>query len=166
MCRVHFPAFPKVIFTHVSEGRSARLFASLRLELNGRKPDERFQGGESRFPLQPYLQLALFPGPNTSPLMWRMRGNLCNLRFSNHRDIYFLFPGIGARRPNWGSLSLLWGFNVMSCVKESVISFPGLDCRDGFIIKKKNQWNELLKNIWSHSRLYQVFLFPFNTISL
>lgn len=50
MCFVNSPEFLKVLFTHVSEVRSAQLFTSSRHRLNGLRSDEHFQGAESMFP--------------------------------------------------------------------------------------------------------------------
>lgn len=73
-----FPAFPEVLFTHVSEVRSARLFTSLRRRLMG----EGLMRESPRF-----LKAVSAAHSLSSLLMWQMREYLCNFP-SQYMDIF------------------------------------------------------------------------------
>lgn len=78
MCFVNFPAFPEVLFTHVSEVQSAKASCLINTQAKWVKAWWTFPGRRVRVSSEPYLHLAVFPGPTLSLPTRQLRENLCN----------------------------------------------------------------------------------------
>lgn len=97
-----------------------RLLASLTRRLNGLRPDEHFQGGESVFPPSRICTLQFFLGRHFLSRRGNSEKTYVTFCSQKHFDIYF--SSRSGPRPLIRMARLLWRLNVIFCVRGLFIT--------------------------------------------